>query len=200
MDHLKFGIFLAPFHAIDEHSTLAMEESLEALIPLLNGEIVNKKTDWFELRDAQLKMTPYTQPTVEMAVAAANSPVGDRMVGKCGIGMLSVGTSTDKGIQAARRNWEICEHEAARYVMLRFQNHLAPRTDSYRYSATHDSEFAEAGAVAAKQRPIDMRQNERLPSGNIPVTRMSYRGLGWLALWRVPPGISRHDHGRKHQQ
>ena len=29
-----------------------MEESLEVLIPLLNGEIVNKKTDWFELRDA----------------------------------------------------------------------------------------------------------------------------------------------------
>nr|MCH9674503.1 LLM class flavin-dependent oxidoreductase [Gammaproteobacteria bacterium] len=92
-----------------------MEESLEVLVPLLNGEVVTKKTDWFELRDAQLQMTPYTKPTVEMAVAAANSPVGGRMAGKYGIGMLSVGTSTDKGIAAAKRNWDICAAEAAQH-------------------------------------------------------------------------------------
>ena len=48
-----------------------MDESFEVIVRLLNGERVNKKTDWFNLTDAQLQLRPYTRPTMELAVAAA---------------------------------------------------------------------------------------------------------------------------------
>src|SRR5262249_6574034 len=39
-----------------------MDEALDVLVPLLKGEVVNKKTDWFTLKDARMQMTPYTRP------------------------------------------------------------------------------------------------------------------------------------------
>src|SRR6201998_2082936 len=68
-----------------------MNEALEVIIPLLRGEMVNRKTDWFNLIDAQLQLRPYTHPTMELAVAAARSPAGSLAAGKYGIGMLSIG-------------------------------------------------------------------------------------------------------------
>ena len=55
-----------------------MDESFDVIVRLLHGETVNKKTDWFNLTDAQLQLRPYTQPTMELAVAAARSPSGSR--------------------------------------------------------------------------------------------------------------------------
>ena len=75
-----------------------MNEALEVIIPLLRGETVNRKTDWFNLTDAQLQLRPYTRPTMELAVAAARSPSGSLLAGKHGIGMLSIGGT-------ARRRW-----------------------------------------------------------------------------------------------
>src|ERR1700739_3491545 len=68
-----------------------MNEALEVIIPLLRGEMVNRKTDWFNLIDAQLQLRPYTHPTMELAVEAARSPAGSLAAGKYGIGMLSIG-------------------------------------------------------------------------------------------------------------
>ena len=48
-----------------------MNESLDVLIPLLDGETVTMKTDWFDLRDAHLQIPPFQQPRTEMAVACA---------------------------------------------------------------------------------------------------------------------------------
>ena len=58
-----------------------MNESLEVIIPLLRGEMVNRKTDWFNLTQAQLQLRPYTQPTMELAVASARSPSGSLLAG-----------------------------------------------------------------------------------------------------------------------
>ena len=47
-----------------------MEESLEAILALLDGEgPVSRRTGWFTLNDARLQMRPYTHPRFEMAVA-----------------------------------------------------------------------------------------------------------------------------------
>ena len=86
-----------------------MDEAVSVLVPLLRGETVNRKTDWFELRDARLQMECYTKPMVEMAVASARSPVGARTAGKYGLGMLSIGSTTDSGLAAHASNWKTCE-------------------------------------------------------------------------------------------
>ena len=86
-----------------------MDEAVSVLVPLLRGETVSRKTDWFELRDARLQMECYTKPMVEMAVASARSPVGARTAGKYGLGMLSIGGTTDSGLAAHAANWETCE-------------------------------------------------------------------------------------------
>ena len=39
-----------------------MDEALDVLVPLLRGETVTKKTDWFTLQNARLQMRPYTRP------------------------------------------------------------------------------------------------------------------------------------------
>src|SRR3982750_4722150 len=39
-----------------------MEESLDAILRLLDGETVNMTTDWFTLRDARLNLRPFTHP------------------------------------------------------------------------------------------------------------------------------------------
>ena len=62
-----------------------MSEALDAIIPLLRGEVVTMKTDWFELRDAKLQLAPYSRPHLEMAVAASVSPSGPRTAGRWGI-------------------------------------------------------------------------------------------------------------------
>ena len=55
-----------------------MGESLDVIIRLLRGEVVTAKTDWFELKDAKLHLSPYSRPHLELAVAASVSPSARR--------------------------------------------------------------------------------------------------------------------------
>jgi limonene 1,2-monooxygenase len=89
-----------------------MDEAVEVIIPLLRGETVTKKTDWFELAEARLQMTPYSRPSVEMAVASQVSPTGARAAGKHGIGLLSIGATNAGGFNALATNWTIAEDQA----------------------------------------------------------------------------------------
>ena len=86
-----------------------MNESLEVLLPLLAGETVTRKTDWFELDEARVQLGPYSHPRVEMAVAAAISPSGPRAAGTFGIGMLSMAATSAEGFDALPLHWEVCE-------------------------------------------------------------------------------------------
>jgi limonene 1,2-monooxygenase len=90
-----------------------MDEAMAAIIPLLRGEAVTCKTDWFELKDARLQMTPYSRPSVEMAVASQVSPTGARAAGAYGIGLLSIGATNAGGFNALASNWSIAEEQAA---------------------------------------------------------------------------------------
>ena len=89
-----------------------MNEALDVILPLLRGEIVSKKTDWFEVREAQIQLPCYTQPHIEMAVACARSPSGALAAGKHGLGMLSIGGTSDDALTHHAKNWKICEETA----------------------------------------------------------------------------------------
>src|SRR3984957_6163973 len=89
-----------------------MDEALDVLVRLLRGEEVTHDSDWFKLNRARLQMSPYSRPSVEMAVASQVSPTGARAAGKHGIGLLSIGATTAGGFNALASNWAICEELA----------------------------------------------------------------------------------------
>jgi len=92
-----------------------MDEALGVLVRLLRGEEVTHKSDWFELANARLQMTPYSRPSVEMAVANQVSPTGARAAGRHGLGMLSLGATTTAGFNALASNWAIACEQAAEH-------------------------------------------------------------------------------------
>lgn len=92
-----------------------MLEAIEVLVPLLRGERVTHKTDWFELREAKLQLVPWSRPMVEMAVASQVSPAGARAAGSFGLGLLSIGATNAGGFNALAPNWEIYERKAKEF-------------------------------------------------------------------------------------
>jgi limonene 1,2-monooxygenase len=92
-----------------------MLESLRVLIPLLRGETVTAKTDWFELRDAHLQLRPYGEEGVEIAVANQVSPAGARAAGEFGLSLLSIGATTTGGFNALANTWQICSERAKEF-------------------------------------------------------------------------------------
>jgi limonene 1,2-monooxygenase len=91
-----------------------MTESLDCIMDLMQGGTVDRKTDWFTLNQARLQLMPYTQPAMEMAVACSRSPVGAVASGKHGIGMLSIGGTSDEALLGHAKNWSIHEEAAAK--------------------------------------------------------------------------------------
>jgi limonene 1,2-monooxygenase len=94
-----------------------MDEALEVIVRLLKGETVTHKTDWFELNEARLQMTPFSRPHVEIAVASQVSPTGARAAGKHGAGLLSIGATSAGGFNALASNWAIAEEQAKEHGM-----------------------------------------------------------------------------------
>ena len=89
-----------------------MDEAISVLVPLMRGETVTHKSDWFELCDARLQLVPYTRPHVEMCVASQISPAGARAAGKHGLGLLSLGATSAGGFNMLAANWQIAEDKA----------------------------------------------------------------------------------------
>jgi limonene 1,2-monooxygenase len=89
-----------------------MDEALDVLVPLLRGETVTAKTDWFELNEARLQMTPWSRPSVEISVASQVSPTGATAAGRHGLGLLSIGATSAGGFNALATNWAIAEETA----------------------------------------------------------------------------------------
>jgi limonene 1,2-monooxygenase len=91
-----------------------MEESLEAILELLDSdEPVNRKTDWFELHDARLQLRSFTQPRVSVTVASALSPSGPRLAGRHGLGLLSIGGTSDAALELLATTWSVITEQAA---------------------------------------------------------------------------------------
>jgi limonene 1,2-monooxygenase len=92
-----------------------MDEAIGVLVPLMRGETVTHKSDWFELCDARLQLAPYTRPHVEMCVASQISPAGARAAGKHGLGLLSLGATSTGGFNMLAANWQIAQDKAREY-------------------------------------------------------------------------------------
>jgi limonene 1,2-monooxygenase len=89
-----------------------MDEALDCIVRLLRGETVTHKSDWFELSNAFLQMTPFTRPSIEIAVASQVSPTGATAAGRHGVGLLSIGATSTGGFNALASNWAIAEQSA----------------------------------------------------------------------------------------
>jgi len=91
-----------------------MAEALEVVVPLLRGEVVTRKTDWFDLNEAAIQLPPVQYPGPEIAVASAISPSGAIAAGKHGIGLLSLAASGPEGYEQLPKHWDVCEETAAK--------------------------------------------------------------------------------------
>ncbi|VFA81408.1 Limonene 1,2-monooxygenase [Gordonia paraffinivorans] len=88
-----------------------MAESAEAIVRLINGEIVTMETDWFKLDEARLQVLPYNRrKPFDMVVASVASPSGPRTAGRLGTGMLTM--SVAGAGDSLRSAWSVAETEA----------------------------------------------------------------------------------------
>jgi len=104
-DAVKIGV-----RAADQRRM--MNESLDVIVRMLDGESVTARTDWFDLHEARLQLPCFTRPRMEMAVAASRSPAGAMASGRHGIGMLSIGGTSPDAMVHHAKNWGIYEEQA----------------------------------------------------------------------------------------
>ncbi len=89
-----------------------MDEAVEPIARLLNGETVTMETDWFTLNNARLQLRSYNQQGVEISVANQVSPTGARTAGRLGLNLLSIGATSTGGFNALGSTWQIYDDMA----------------------------------------------------------------------------------------
>src|SRR5215472_3482227 len=89
------------------------DEAIGVIRRLFSGERVTAKTDWFTLQDAALQLLPL-QEEMEFAVASQISPSGMTLAGKHGIGIISIGSLSEEGLNALPTQWGFAEAVAAK--------------------------------------------------------------------------------------
>ena len=72
------------------------------------------ESEWFTLRDAKLQLKPL-QEEMEFAVASLISPSGMTLAGKHGAGVLSIGSTSQAGLQALPMQWSFAEESAEKH-------------------------------------------------------------------------------------
>ena len=90
------------------------DEAIGIIRRLFRGERVTAKSDWFELRDAALQLLPL-QEEMPCAVASQISPSGMTLAGKHGIGIISIGSLSEEGLNALPTQWSFAEAAAAQH-------------------------------------------------------------------------------------
>ncbi|HKM99333.1 MAG TPA: LLM class flavin-dependent oxidoreductase [Candidatus Binataceae bacterium] len=92
-----------------------MDEGLGVILRLLNSEEpFSYKGSWFELNNAALQLRPL-QEKIPVAAASTISPSGMKCAGKYGIGVLSVASYSEEGLQALPTQWNFGETSAKEY-------------------------------------------------------------------------------------
>jgi limonene 1,2-monooxygenase len=90
-----------------------LQQGLDVIVRLLEGEVVTEKTDWFTLNEARLQLNSYTLPRPEMVAASIASPTGARLSGQYGMGMINLSALNPGAASALAGHWSVVEHEAA---------------------------------------------------------------------------------------
>jgi limonene 1,2-monooxygenase len=87
------------------------DEAIGIIRRLFNGERVTAKSDWFTMNDAALQILPM-QEELPCVVASMISPSGMTLAGKYGIGIISLGSMSTKGLMSLAQQWEFAEDAA----------------------------------------------------------------------------------------
>ncbi|MFL5253652.1 MAG: LLM class flavin-dependent oxidoreductase [Rhodopila sp.] len=90
------------------------DEAIGVIRRLFRGERITMKTDWFQLNDAALQLLPL-QEDMPFAVASQISPSGMTLAGKHGIGIISIGSLSEEGLNALPTQWGFAEAAAAKH-------------------------------------------------------------------------------------
>lgn len=90
------------------------DEAIGVIRRLFAGERVSIKSDWFNLNDAALQLLPL-QEEMPFAVASQISPSGMTLAGKHGIGIISIGSLSQEGLNALPTQWGFAEAAAAQH-------------------------------------------------------------------------------------
>jgi limonene 1,2-monooxygenase len=90
------------------------DEAIGIIRRLFRGERLTVKSDWFTLQDAALQLLPL-QEDLPFAVASQISPSGMTLAGKHGIGIISIGSLSEEGLNALPTQWSFAEAAAAEH-------------------------------------------------------------------------------------
>jgi limonene 1,2-monooxygenase len=90
------------------------DEAIAVIRRLFNGERVTAKSDWFTMQDAALQILPL-QEEMPCVVASMISPSGMTLAGKYGIGIISLGSMSTKGLMSFAQQWEFAEDAAKKH-------------------------------------------------------------------------------------
>jgi limonene 1,2-monooxygenase len=90
------------------------DEAIGVIRRLFRGERITMTTDWFELKDAALQLLPL-QEDMPCAVASQISPSGMTLAGKHGIGIISIGSLSEEGLNSLPTQWGFAEAAAAKH-------------------------------------------------------------------------------------
>ena len=118
------------------------DEAIGIIRRLFHGERVTARSDWFTLQDAALQLLPL-QEEMPFAVASMISPSGMTLAGKHGIGVISIGSLSEEGLNALPTQWSFAEAAAAKH------GQIVDRKDwrvllSWHIAETRDKARAEA--------------------------------------------------------
>jgi limonene 1,2-monooxygenase len=137
------------------------DEAIGVIRRLMRGERLTVKSDWFTLQDAALQLLPL-QEDMPFAVASQISPSGMTLAGKHGIGIISIGSLSEEGLNNLPTQWSFAEAAAAEHgqtvdrrnwrVLMSW--HIAERREQARAEARdglfrHNNEYI----TATLQRP-----------------------------------------------
>lgn len=90
-----------------------LQEGLDVIVRLFNGETVTEETDWYKLEGAFTQLRPYNPEGIEISVASSVTPSGSKLAGQYGLGLLCVAATSEAGFGVLDTNWKIAEEIAA---------------------------------------------------------------------------------------
>ena len=128
------------------------DEAIGVIRRLMRGERVSHESDWFTLRDAALQLLPL-QDEMPFAVASQISPSGMTLAGKHGIGVISIGSLSEEGLNALPTQWGFAETAAKKHGTDRRPQGLARAALlAYRRDAREGDRRGARGPPAPSQR------------------------------------------------
>ena len=93
------------------------DEAIGVIRRLFRGERVTYRGEWFNLNDAALQLLPL-QEEMPFAVASQISPSGFTLAGKYGIGVISIGSLSEEGLNALPTQWAFAEEAARKHAQV----------------------------------------------------------------------------------